>query len=62
MGCSPSHQDRRQSESQMDGQSLWSLSWRLGETGQTRQLVLRGEFYWNENNFKPGIYTETKAG
>lgn len=20
-----------------------------------------GEFYWNENNFKPGIYTETKA-
>lgn len=44
MGCSPSHQDRRQSESQMDGQSLWSLSWRLRETGQTQQLILRGNF------------------
>lgn len=60
MGCSPSHQDRRQSGSQMDGQSLCPLSWRALGDWTDSATGSEGEFYRNENNFKPGIYTETK--
>lgn len=44
MGCSSSHRDKRQSGSQMDGKASGLFHGGLRETGQTRQLVLRGNF------------------